>query len=88
MSDSPVKVTVPADEGQNNLWGIPFLGLWARAILVIPQGIILFFVAIAAACLVLVSWIPILLSGRMAAGAKRSSAATCVSGRGRRSTCC
>src|SRR3954447_20325272 len=62
----PVQVTVPADPGQNRLWGIPMLGIVARAILVIPHGIILFFVAIAMAFIVLVSWIPILLNGRMA----------------------
>ena len=61
-----VRVTVPMDEGQNRLWGIPFLGLWLRAILVIPQAIILFFVAFAMALVILISWIPILLNGRMA----------------------
>ena len=66
MADYPVNVNVPADVGQNRLWGIPILGIWVRAILVIPQAIILFFVAIAMALLVLVSWIPILLNGRMA----------------------
>jgi len=62
----PVRVIVPADEGQNRLWGIPLLGVWVRALLVIPQAIILFFAAIASAFVILVSWIPILLNGRMA----------------------
>ena len=62
----PLRLTVPADDGQNSLWGIPFLGIWLRAVLVIPQAIILLFVAIAMAFAVLVSWIPVLLNGRMA----------------------
>lgn len=66
MADYPVQVTVPRDEGQNRLWGIPFLGIWVRGILVIPQLVILFFVAIAVGLVMLVSWIPILLTGRMA----------------------
>jgi hypothetical protein len=66
VADYPVNVHVPADLGQNRLWGIPIFGIWIRAILVIPQAIILFFVAIAMALIVLVSWIPILLNGRMA----------------------
>lgn len=66
MSDYPVNVTVPVDQGQNRLWGIPIFGIWVRGILVIPQAIILFFVAIAMAVVFLVSWIPILLNGRMA----------------------
>lgn len=62
----PVRVSVPADEGQNRLWGIPWFGIVLRTILVIPVAIILILVAIAMAFVVLVSWIPILLNGRMA----------------------
>jgi Domain of unknown function (DUF4389) len=67
VSDYAVNVHVPADSGQNRLWGIPIFGISVRAIMVIPQAIILFFLAIAMAVVFLVSWIPILLTGRMAA---------------------
>ncbi len=65
MSDYPVHVMVALDEGQNRLWGIPFFGLALRAIMVIPQAIILWFLAIGVWLLTLVSWIPILINGRM-----------------------
>jgi hypothetical protein len=38
VADYPVNVHLPADLGQNRLWGIPILGTWVRAILVIPQA--------------------------------------------------
>lgn len=66
MSAYPVTLSVAPDEGQNRLWGIPLLGIIVRSILVIPQAIILFFVVIALYFLTLVSWIPVLLNGRMA----------------------
>lgn len=66
MSDQPVNVSVPPDSGQNRLWGIPFFGMFVRAILVIPQAIILFFLGIGLWLMAFVSWIPILLNGRMA----------------------
>jgi len=66
MSDYPVHLTVPNDPGQNRLWGLLWFGVVVRAILVIPQAIILVCVAIAVGLLTLVTWIPILLNGRMA----------------------
>jgi hypothetical protein len=60
----PVRLTVPADEGQNRLWGIPFFGIWVRAIPVIPHFIVLWLLGISVGLLVLVSWIPVLLDGR------------------------
>ena len=66
MSDQPVNVSVPPDSGQNRLWGIPLFGSMVRAILVIPQAIILFFLGIGLWLMAFVSWIPILLTGRMA----------------------
>ncbi len=66
MSDYPVHVNVPPDDEQNQLWGIPIVGLIVRAILVIPQALILIVVGILVACMQLVSWIPILVNGRMA----------------------
>jgi hypothetical protein len=65
-SGYPVNLTVARDEGQNRLWGIPFVGLTIRAILVIPQAIVLWILAILVGLVTLVSWIPILISGRQA----------------------
>jgi len=62
--DQGIHVNVPRDPGQNRLWGIPFLGIWLRAILLIPVAIELFFLFCAVWILVLVSWIPILVQGR------------------------
>ena len=59
-------MTVPRDPGQSRLWGIPFLGIWVRALLLIPVAIELFFLFLAAWILVLVSWIPVLVQGRQA----------------------
>ncbi len=66
MSDYPVRVSVAPDEGQNRLWGIPILGIIVRSIMVIPQAIILLVVGFVVWVLTLVSWIPVLLNGRMA----------------------
>ncbi len=44
--------------------GIPLLGVWIRAILLIPHLIILYFLGIAVGFLGLVTWIPVILSGR------------------------
>jgi hypothetical protein len=66
MSDYPVDVTVAKDEGQNLLWGIPFVGLIARVILVIPHAILLVLLGFALYVMLFVSWIPILVNGRMA----------------------
>ena len=38
--DTAEDAFVIQDEGQNRLWGIPFLGIWIRGILVIPQLIV------------------------------------------------
>ena len=65
MSDYPVHLTVPNDPGQNRLWGLLWFGMFVRGIVVIPHLIILFFVGIGAWLLTFVSWIPILLNGRM-----------------------
>ncbi len=62
----PVSVGVPHDPGQSRLWGIPLIGIWIRAILVIPQVIVLIVLWLIVAVLFLVSWIPILFMGRQA----------------------
>lgn len=66
MSDYPVHVTVAKDEGQNRLWGIPLVGLIVRVILVIPHAILLVLLGFALYVMLFVSWIPILVNGRMA----------------------
>ncbi len=66
-SEYPVKVAVPRDSGQNRLWGIPFVGVWVRGILLIPVVFVLFFLVLIVSILFLVSWIPILFTGRQAA---------------------
>jgi hypothetical protein len=66
VSGYPLTVDVPQDPGQNRLWGIPFVGLIIRSILVIPQWIVLVILGFLTGLLVLVSWIPILVNGRQA----------------------
>jgi hypothetical protein len=65
-SGYPVNLTIAQDEGQNRLWGIPFIGLAIRAILVIPQAIVLWVLALVVAFVMLFSWLPILINGRQA----------------------
>jgi hypothetical protein len=61
-------VRVRYDEGVRifRLWGIPILGTFFRAILLIPHFIVLFFVYWLAALLLLFSWVPVLILGRQA----------------------
>ena len=61
----PVNFDAPKDGPINRLWGIPFLGIWVRGLLVIPHAIVLFFLGIALYLGIFVIWIPILLNGRM-----------------------
>jgi len=48
----------------NQLWGIPFIGIWVRMILLIPHFIILGFYGLLVFFLTWVTWIPVLLNGR------------------------
>jgi hypothetical protein len=64
--EHPVRVEIDPDQRVNQLWGIPFLGLGIRSLILIPHFIVLWFVGIAVFCAFLVSWIPVLLNGRMA----------------------
>lgn len=62
----PVDVTFPRDKGQSRLWGIPFVGLFIRSILVIPQVIVLIVLAFLMWFVLLINWIPVLVMGRQA----------------------
>jgi hypothetical protein len=61
-----VNVTFERGESQNRLWGVPFLGVLVRWILLIPHAIAIWILSIVLALLFLVSWIPVLLNGRQA----------------------
>jgi hypothetical protein len=60
----PVNVSYDREARINRLWGIPLVGVLVRSILLIPHFLLLFLVAIVAALLMLVTWIPVLLLGR------------------------
>jgi hypothetical protein len=62
-----VRLTVPADSGQNRLWGIPWVGIFVRWILCIPQLIVLAVLGFVMYLISFVSWIPILVDGRQSA---------------------
>jgi hypothetical protein len=61
----PVQVMVDREQRINQLWGIPILGQTIRSILVIPQLIYIWLLGVLAGLSVLITWIPILLSGRL-----------------------
>jgi hypothetical protein len=61
----PVNVEVQGGGTINRLWGIPFLGIWARGVLIIPHAILLVLLYIPLILFSLVAWIPILINGRM-----------------------
>jgi hypothetical protein len=60
----PVNLEVRPDASINRLWGIPFLGIWVRGLLVIPHVIVLFILSIGIGFAMLVTWIPVLVNGR------------------------
>jgi Domain of unknown function (DUF4389) len=63
----PVRFPIDlARTSMNRLWGIPFLGIFVRSILAIPVFIVLWFVGIGVGIALLVSWIPVLFTGRQA----------------------
>ena len=64
--DHSMAVTIDAGEVQNRLWGIPFLGVAVRSILLIPHFLVIWVLSIAVALLSLVIWVPVLLNGRQA----------------------
>lgn len=60
----PVDLTVDAPPEINRLWGIPFVGLWLRGLLTIPQSIVLFVLGVGIFFAMLVIWLPVLVYGR------------------------
>ena len=62
----PVDITFSYGQPINRLWGIPLVGFLVRAIVLIPHFIVLWLFGIVAGLTLLVSWIPVLLTGRQA----------------------
>jgi hypothetical protein len=60
----PVQVSMPTDGSINRLWGIPWLGIAVRYILLIPHLIVAFFFSIAMYVVWLILWVFILVNGR------------------------
>jgi hypothetical protein len=60
----PVNVSYDRSASINRLWGIPIIGQLVRWVLLIPHFFVLFLIAIVAALMMLVSWIPVLFLGR------------------------
>jgi uncharacterized protein DUF4389 len=61
-----IDVTFDESDRQNRLWGIPFVGLLVRWIILIPHFIVLMLIGIVVAFMILVSWVPVLFLGRQA----------------------
>lgn len=61
----PLAVQVrPGDTSINRLWGIPFVGGFARAIVLIPHFVVLGVLGTVAGFVAAWVWIPVLLNGR------------------------
>lgn len=60
----PIDLDFESDQQMNPLWGIPLLGIVARAILAIPHFIVLWIFSIVVWLLQWIVWIPVLLNGR------------------------
>lgn len=60
----PVEVDFDPDTRLNNLWGIPLVGIYVRALLAIPHLIVLWLLGIVVYLFVFVAWIPVLVNGR------------------------
>jgi hypothetical protein len=56
----------PAKSSMNRLWGIPYFGVLARAILAVPVYLVVVLLGIAVYLTVFVSWIPVLFTGKQA----------------------
>jgi hypothetical protein len=62
--DQALDVTFDTSQRVNRLWGIPFLGFYARVLCLIPSRFVLGFVGLSAFVVGLVTWIPVLIKGR------------------------
>ncbi len=65
LGGHPIQVGVTTDREVNRLWGIPILGMAARAILIIPHGVVLWAIGIAMSFWFFLGWIYILAFGRV-----------------------
>jgi hypothetical protein len=63
----PVKLDVTVGGELNRLWGIPYFGMLVRIILAIPHLLVLLVLGIGLYVVMLLGWIPILISGRVPA---------------------
>jgi hypothetical protein len=61
----PVGLSVTEERTINRLWGIPFVGVFVRAILAIPHFVVLGLLAIGIYIWGFLGWIPILVTGRV-----------------------
>lgn len=59
-------MTIPWAPPVNRFWGVPLLGYWVRALVLIPHAIVLWFLALGVGFGILFAWIPDLFNGRMA----------------------
>ncbi|MFN8620759.1 MAG: DUF4389 domain-containing protein [Chloroflexota bacterium] len=62
----PVRLIYDETQGIGRFWGLLWLGMLVRMILLIPHFIVLYFVAIVAGLLAIFSWVPVLIQGRQA----------------------
>ena len=62
----PVRLIFDESQGIGRLWGLPLIGFAVRMLLLIPHYIVLMLLAIAAAFLMYLTWIPVLFTGRQA----------------------
>ena len=61
----PADLTIDTPREINRLWGIPFVGIWVRGLLTIPQAIVMFILGVGITFAMFVIWIPVLVNGRL-----------------------
>lgn len=64
--DHPISIRFDEGVRINRLWGIPFLGIAVRAILLIPHFFVLWLLGIVVGILSIFAWVPVLIFGRQA----------------------
>ena len=60
----PISVRIDRDQRVNRLWGVPFLGIFVRWLVLIPHFVVLAMFGWAVVLLMLITWIPVLMTGR------------------------